>query len=478
VLFRSITGGVLSVNSVDNNRNGTTANPLGKGTNLTLDNGTLLYTGTSKYISGRNFIVTAAGGTVNVQTSTVTLTWTNISSNIYAANISGTLTKTGLGTFIFDPGYNMTISTVLAGSEGGLGHSASTSGASTLTLSGSDSNTFSGTFVNKNGGLILNKTGGAIAIAGDIIEGNLSAGGTDSTGVFCYGDNQFATTSLFTFTSSLGTAHNFSLHGTTQTIGGLIYATGTSTNAIVQNGRLNDPASADATLKLNLAAATTQTFTGSIIDHNAGSGDTQVLNIQKLGNGTQVFSGANIKYTGTTTVGAGRLKLTDATAFASNVTMNGGTLELSRTSGAWAFANNIVYGTGTGSLEKSGTGTVTMTGALSYNGAGPSYTGTTTVSGGTLQINSLFSSLGQQNLGTISGAGNLGVGDGTNPTKLGADSISVGTLTVGAGSVVTIHALAGGPTAGGSIQAVPEPSALVLLALAGLGLAGMYIRRK
>ena len=49
----------------------------------------------------------------------------------------------------------------------------------------------------------------------------------------------------------------------------------------------------------------------------------------------------------------------------------------------------------------------------------------------------------------VSGAGNLGVGDGTNVTNLTADSISVGTLTVGAGSVVTINALPGGPTAGG-----------------------------
>jgi hypothetical protein len=58
-----------------------------------------------------------------------------------------------------------------------------------------------------------------------------------------------------------------------------------------------------------------------------------------------------------------------------------------------------------------------------------------------------------------------------------ADGISTGTLTVGAGSTVKINALAGGPT-GGGIQAVPEPSTLVLLALAGLALVGMYIRRK
>jgi hypothetical protein len=43
---------------------------------------------------------------------------------------------------------------------------------------------------------------------------------------------------------------------------------------------------------------------------------------------------------------------------------------------------------------------------------------------------------------------------------------------------VKINALPGGPTGGAGIQAVPEPSTLVLLALAGLALVGAYIRRK
>jgi autotransporter-associated beta strand protein len=116
-----------------------------------------------------------------------------------------------------------------------------------------------------------------------------------------------------------------------------------------------------------------------------------------------------------------------------------------------------------GGLTKQGSGILTLTGALTYGGL-------TDIQAGTLQINT---SSVPVSLAAITGASDaaLGVGDGTNATSLTATSVSVGTLTLGAGSTLTIAAIPGGPLAGpGGISAVPEPSTITLLALAGTGL--------
>jgi autotransporter-associated beta strand protein len=117
---------------------------------------------------------------------------------------------------------------------------------------------------------------------------------------------------------------------------------------------------------------------------------------------------------------------------------------------------------GVGSVIKNGSGTVFLTGT-------PSYGGDTTINAGTLAINTGSAVL----LHTISGAGNLIV---DNTSSLTADSISVSTLTIGAGSVVTIAPIPGGSLSGsGSLSSVPEPSTWTMLVLAAMGL-GIYWR--
>jgi len=94
------------------------------------------------------------------------------------------------------------------------------------------------------------------------------------------------------------------------------------------------------------------------------------------------------------------------------------------------------------------------------------YSGDTIIQEGLLQLNGT-----ESDLHAVSGQGDLGVGDGTNNAMLVADSITVNTLTIGAGAEVVIRAISGGPSAGSlNVQAVPEPSAFVLLGIAALGL--------
>ncbi len=228
------------------------------------------------------------------------------------------------------------------------------------------------------------------------------------------------------------------------------------------------------TLTLNTA----NTFTGAI-NFNAGSIKASALN--RLGNGTVLdFNGGGLQFAGvfdpsvrTMTFQAGGATLDTQTY---NITM----------------ANSIGNG-GPGGLAKYGTGKLTLNSLINY-------TGNTTISGGTLEIaggiapsgtslidvqsgKAVFKTAsvnktslnintaalatfetvnGSHAVGSITGSGITQVDTGSS---LSAASIFQNTLTVQSGATVTIRPLTGGPL-GGEITPVPEPSALVPLAVA------------
>ncbi len=84
---------------------------------------------------------------------------------------------------------------------------------------------------------------------------------------------------------------------------------------------------------------------------------------------------------------------------------------------------------------------------------------------------------GSADAGSVLVSGTTTVGNGVNPAHLSVGSISTCTLTIGAGSTVTIKPIPGGPT-GCKITPVPEPLTIILLILGAAGLFGCSCRRK
>ncbi|MGD0655261.1 MAG: autotransporter-associated beta strand repeat-containing protein [Thermoguttaceae bacterium] len=133
------------------------------------------------------------------------------------------------------------------------------------------------------------------------------------------------------------------------------------------------------------------------------------------------------------------------------VSLNGGTLNTPNLSDNMVLSAAV---TGTGGLTKTGSGTVTLSGNATY-------AGDTAIAAGRLQLNGLSSTLH-----SVTGAGTLGVGNGITSSTVTADSIQVDTLSIGAGSTFAINAVSGGD----SLASVPEPSTIVLLIAAALGI--------
>ncbi|HAF1572126.1 TPA: autotransporter outer membrane beta-barrel domain-containing protein [Salmonella enterica] len=214
------------------------------------------------------------------------------------------------------------------------------------------------------------------------------------------------------------------LSGNNSYTGGTLISDGTLVASNVEALGSGDVTN-DAVLELN---------TGGDFD-NAISGSGQVV---KSGDETLTLSGAN-SYTGGTTISGGTLVASNVEALGSGDITDNATLELN-TSGD--FANNIG---GTGSVVKSGDKTLTLSGANSYSGA-------TTISGGTLVANNV-EALGtgdvtnnatlELNTGgdfdnAISGSGQVVKSGDKTLTLSGANSYS-GATTISGGTLIATH---------------------------------------
>jgi fibronectin-binding autotransporter adhesin len=359
--------------------------------------------------TGASAVLAATSGRHEIA---VPMTW---SSNIFKTGagtlvLSGAITDNsraitlGAGTLEFAVSGSQTIGGVI--SEGGT---LAKSGAGTLTLSAA--NTFTGPTELSAGILELTN---ALALQSSRLD---LAGGSVSLGAGV----------------------------TAPTFGGLSGSTDLATAITAGYGSVTG-------LTLNPAAGVTATFSGAIADGAAGT------TLSKTGAGTQVLSGTNT-YTGGTTVSAGRLVAGSTAAFgaaAAPLTVAGGTLDLGgfaiTRSGTVSIAGTVAGGTleqntlpfqattgsvsatlaGSAGLVKTGPGTLTLNGLSTY-------TGPTTVSGGTLRLDAGgalvladdFAAAGNPNTANINynlaarqtgsaatqnwtGTGNVQVGNATN----------------------------------------------------------------
>ncbi|HFD6133283.1 TPA: autotransporter-associated beta strand repeat-containing protein [Salmonella enterica] len=292
------------------------------------------------------------------------------------------------------------------------------SGDKTLTLSGS--NTY---------------TGGTLISGGTLVANDVNALGTGDVT-----DN--ATLELNTggdFTNNIGgTGHveksgdeTLTLSGANSYTGGTLISGGTLVASNVEalgSGDVTD----NATLELNTG--------GDFTNNIGGTG-----HVEKSGDETLTLSGAN-SYTGGTTISDGTLVATSVEALGSGDVTDNATLALN-TGGD--FTNNIG---GTGRVEKSGDGTLTLSGSNTYRGG-------TTISSGTL-VASNVEALGTGDVtdnatlalntggdfdNAISGSGNV-VKSGADTLTLSGSNTYTGGTTISGGTLVAsnVEALGSG----------------------------------
>ncbi|NLE39536.1 MAG: hypothetical protein GX621_16055, partial [Pirellulaceae bacterium] len=266
----------------------------------------------------------------------------------------------------FEAGDFATVSGVISGSG-----SLTKTGSGTLYLSGSSGNTYSGATTLTAGRLRLNKTSG-VAIPGNL---NLTGNGVENNYVYLERSNQIAASAIVTFANDPAYSSRLNLLGNSQTVAGISCSDG---RGVIQNTENESGISTNGVLTLNTASD--YAYNGYLRDRYQ-SGSTGKVALVKTGAGTQTLSGANIRYTGGTTINGGRLLLEDTTnsSFLATGITNNATLEFGAATTDVSHAGVIG---GTGSLVKSGSYALTLGGS-----AGNTYAGSTTVTAGSLYLN-------------------------------------------------------------------------------------------
>ena len=330
-------------------------------------------------------------------------TWSNLISG------SGSLVKLGAGSLIVNASNTYTGGTTVSAGTLQLGDGALNNGSvpgniadnAALAFANPNAQTYSGV-ISGNGSLV--KLGATmLTLSGtNTFSGNtsVSAGTLDLTNGLALQNSTLATGGAGIIFDTAVNSHAF-------TLGGL----GGGANLALQDNSSPAPFAVALTVGGNNVSTT---YSGML----SGGGS-----LTKIGTGsTLVLNGSNT-YTGATTVSAGTLQLGDV--IFNNGSVQGNILD----NGAVAFANptpqtwsNVL--SGSGALVKLGNGTLTLN-------ASNTYTGRTTVAGGTLLLN-----LGNDPTGVLSATSSLTLSGGgllVNGNSSGASGQTLGNLTVGAG---------------------------------------------
>ncbi|HEX8911701.1 MAG TPA: autotransporter-associated beta strand repeat-containing protein [Humisphaera sp.] len=475
----TVSAGTLSVSSLANGgSNSNVGASTNAAANLVLNGGTLLYTGaatsTDRLFSLQTSSTIDASGTgpVNfsntgsmgfnggVAAKTLTLTGSNTGSNTVAAAIGNntaatSVAKTGTGTW------------VLAGTNTYTG--TTTVSAGTLVISGA-TNTGAGN---------VTVGSGATATLNVVAGGSLTTTGTLSLGAGIIG-NTFSVASGAAVSAGLinnpwGTS--YTIDGTLTSAGTWTVSTNRSTDTFTGAGTITAPALtlSNASTGVNFTGTGTVNIAGAVtIASSAAGGNafyTQTSGTLNAGSvllgdattGTRTFNLAG----GRVNVGSGGIAATGAGASTRTINLGAGTLGASASwSSAMAMALTTATTTTFNTLDAADntTGrTITLNGVLSGGGslnktgagtlvlaAANTYTGTTTVTGGILQVmNATGSATGPGNVsvtsagrlsgnGSIAGAVNV-AGSGVIAPGAGVGKLTLATATMAAGTALEVE---------------------------------------
>jgi fibronectin-binding autotransporter adhesin len=325
--------------------------------------------------------------------------------------------------------------TSFSGVMSGSGGAFTKLGTGTTTFSGSSANTYSGITTINAGILTLAKTAGVNAIAGNVTIGDSS--GSDELGLGA--SDQIADTSVITLNGTVANQRGvFRLYGFNETIGGL------SGDGLVEFGLTGTGASV---LTVNVSSGT-NSYNGTM--RNTGAANAATLGFVKTGSGTQILTGANT-YTGGTLVSAGVLEGIGGSSLQGDIT-NNATVNFNQTT-TNTYSGNM---SGTGVLNKLGTGSVILSGSNSYSGG-------TTLSAGTLNLNSARAlgtgaftlsngvTFANTSGSAITNANNNAITlNGTNTFSSGTLNMGTGAVTIGSATRLTVST--GDLTLGGNVS--------------------------
>jgi len=292
----------------------------------------------------------------------------------------------------------------------------SNSASSILTVDNSGAtSTFSGVIENPSGYVSLTKAGaGTLILSGansysgvtTISSGTLSVGSIGNGGV----------------AGNLGKASNAA--GNLVFDGGTLQYTG-STNSTNRNFTISDGNAAIIEIR---PGGTNLTISGAGTEDGVGA-------LTKTGAGTLTLAGSNI-YSGDTTISGGTLQLgnggTTGSLAATSAIVDEATLTFNRSNTLTQGTgfNNVI--SGGGAVVQAGSGTTILTG-------GNTYTGTTTISAGTLSVNTLANGGVTSSIGSSSNdAANL-VFDGGTLKYTGSTVSTDRNFTINSGKVGTIE---------------------------------------
>ncbi|MBI5769337.1 MAG: autotransporter-associated beta strand repeat-containing protein [Verrucomicrobia bacterium] len=436
-------GNTLTFNSSSNSTLPSSVSIMGTGSVTKTGTGALTLsaansqTGTTTLTAGTLNVATGAalsGATAGLVVNGGTLNLNNTAQTVAALSGTG-------GTINLGSGHTLAVNSTTTGTYSGIFASTGNltkNGTGTLTLAGV--NTQTGTTTVSAGTVIVSSTGALSGATGSLVVngGTLTLNNTAQTVAALSGTGG---------TINLGSGHTLTVNSTT---------TGTFSGTLASAGSLVKTGSGTLTLSGTNSYTGSTTISGGILSVSAlaNGGANSSIGASNNTASSLILDGGTLLYTGAGSTsdrlfsvgaaggtidasGAGQLTLNNAGSMGFNGSTSARTLTLTGT-GTGSLAAIIGDNTGATSLTKNGAGTWTLGGVNTQ-------TGTTTLSAGTLTVNS-GAALSGATAGLVVNGGTLNLNN--TAQTVSALTGSGGTVNLGPGHTLTVNAASDGTYAG------------------------------